>query len=490
MNFLKRSIQYIWDKKGKSLLLIAVFTAILVFVLAGLTIQSATEVASENAQKSIGATVTLQQNRENMFKHDESSKSDSKESRPKFTQTPISLIDVMKISELSEVESYYFEAKTSSNAADGIEAISQSTEEGEQSERRMEMPNGGGFEGEEMTQGDFQITGVSNLNNNSTFLEGTSLLIDGEMITEKDKNTNVVMIETNLANENNLKVGDKFKLLSSENKEIEVTVKGIYETTNTGDSMSMMFDFMNPVNTIYSSYTLINELANSDVDSLDSAQFTLSNPEKMSDFVESAENLIDTETFSLQTNDQMYQQMIGPISNVSKFSKNIVYLVGIAGIIILTLIVMLSIRERRYEIGVLLSLGESRMKIIGQFFIELCVCMVISVVIAGFSGNIIGNVVGNQLLEQQTSEVTVNGPNGMEEQNGFPGGASPMGEMGGGPRGQSMFNETSQIEELEIKTSASDIFKLFGLGSRICLIALLLSSITIFRLNPKTILIG
>lgn len=90
----------------------------------------------------------------------------------------------------------------------------------------------------------------------------------------------------------------------------------------------------------------------------------------MSDFVESAENLIDTETFSLQTNDQMYQQMIGPISNVSKFSKNIVYLVGIAGIIILTLIVMLSIRERRYEIGVLLSLGESRMKIIGQFLLN------------------------------------------------------------------------------------------------------------------------
>ncbi len=42
-------------------------------------------------------------------------------------------------------------------------------------------------------------------------------------------------------------------------------------------------------------------------------------------------------------------------------------LVAAAGIIILTLIVMMSIRERRYEIGVLLSLGESRAKVILQF---------------------------------------------------------------------------------------------------------------------------
>lgn len=51
MNFLKRAYQSLWAKKGRSILLIAVFAAILIFVLAGLTIKSATEVASENAKK-------------------------------------------------------------------------------------------------------------------------------------------------------------------------------------------------------------------------------------------------------------------------------------------------------------------------------------------------------------------------------------------------------------------------------------------------------
>lgn len=70
MNFLKRGLQSLWAKKGRSLLLIAVFSAILIFVLAGLTIRSAALVATENAQKSVGATVTLQANREQAFQQE------------------------------------------------------------------------------------------------------------------------------------------------------------------------------------------------------------------------------------------------------------------------------------------------------------------------------------------------------------------------------------------------------------------------------------
>ena len=95
----------------------------------------------------------------------------------------------------------------------------------------------------------------------------------------------------------------------------------------------------------------------------------------MDSFVAQAEKLIDTDTYSIQTNDQMYQSMLTPLNNVASFAKNIIVLVAVAGVIILTLIVMLSIRERKYEIGVLLSLGESRIKVILQFFTEIAICM-------------------------------------------------------------------------------------------------------------------
>ena len=50
--------------------------------------------------------------------------------------------------------------------------------------------------------------------------------------------------------------------------------------------------------------------------------------------------------------------MIYPIENISSTSQMIIYIVSIAGAIILGLIIMLSIKGRRKEMGILLSIGE------------------------------------------------------------------------------------------------------------------------------------
>ena len=99
MNFIKRAIQSLWAKKGRSILLIAVFSAILIFVLAGLTIRSGAELATSNAKKSVGATVTLSANREAMFKNQSTSSSGDESSKPdpgSFEQTPVNLSDAKK----------------------------------------------------------------------------------------------------------------------------------------------------------------------------------------------------------------------------------------------------------------------------------------------------------------------------------------------------------------------------------------------------------
>ena len=96
--------------------------------------------------------------------------------------------------------------------------------------------------------------------------------------------------------------------------------------------------------------------------------------------------------------------MLQPLNNISSIANNIIILVAVAGAIILTLIIMLSIRERRYEIGVLMSLGENRLKIIGQFFTELAVVTLISLCLASLAGGMVGNALGNQLLSNSTSQ--------------------------------------------------------------------------------------
>ena len=496
MNYIKRAIQSLWAKKGRSILMIAVFSAILIFVLAGLTIRSGADLATTNAKKSVGATVTLSTNREAMFKNAESD-SDGESSRPdpgSFEQTPVNLSDAEKIAKLANVKSYSFEASTSADKSTGITPISSDSDSDEESSDEQAAGFGGQGAPGGMSQGDFQIKGVSESSSYSEFSAGTASLVKGEAITTEDEGTNNVLIEQSLAEANDLSVGDKFKIKDSDDKDVEVTIKGIYKTSSSGDSMGARFNFMNPSNTIFSSYTMVSTLTGSDGKTIDSAVYNLDDPKEMDSFVKKANKLIDTDTFSLETNDQMYQQMLQPLNNVSSFAKNIVILVAAAGVIILTLIIMLSIRERKYEIGVLLSLGESRMKVISQFFVEIFVCMVFALGIAAASGNVVGNAVGNQLLSQQTtSQKTDNqadaADNGGPGQGQMPGGGNG-GPRGGGQMGGNPFTQTEEIQDLNISVQPMEILSLAGIGLGISLFSIVLSSAGILRLNPKKILIS
>lgn len=491
MNYIKRATQSLWAKKGRSILMIAVFSAILIFVLAGLTIRSGADLATTNAKKSVGATVTLSTNREAMFKQSDSEDENSRPDPGSFERTPVNLSDAKKIAKLANVKSYSFEASTSADTGSGITPISTDSEESEEESSDEQM---GGFGGQGapggMSQGDFQIKGVSESSSYREFSAGTASLVEGDAITSADEDTNNVLIEQSLAEANDLSVGDKFKIKDSDDKDVEVTIKGIYKTSNSGDSMSARFNFMNPANTIFSSYTMVNTFTGSEGKTIDSAVYNLEDPKDMDSFVKQANKLIDTDTFSLETNDQMYQQMLQPLNNVSSFAKNIVILVAAAGVIILTLIIMLSIRERKYEIGVLLSLGESRMKVVSQFFVEMFICMIFALGIAAASGNVVGNAVGNQLLSQQTTSQNAEGQEANAAGNNGGPGQMPGGSRGGGQMGGNPFTQTEEIQELNIAVQPMEILSLAGIGLGISLFSIVLSSAGILRLNPKKILIS
>ena len=68
MNFIKRAWLVTKAKKGCTGLLVLVTSAILIFVLAGLTIKNAADSTVTSAKKQAGATVTLSVHREAMMK--------------------------------------------------------------------------------------------------------------------------------------------------------------------------------------------------------------------------------------------------------------------------------------------------------------------------------------------------------------------------------------------------------------------------------------
>lgn len=486
MDFIKRAGLYLRQKIGRTALITLVMSAIMIFVLAGIIIQSAAIQATNSAKNSAGTTVTLSADREKAFasmRKSQSSSSSSNSSSSNAAPAAITMPSVKiktaeKIAALSNVAGYQYSNSASVNAS-GFSAVTTSSSSG---------GGQGGFSGSS-NSGDITISGVSTTAAETNFKSKSYKITSGRGITAADKNTNNVVIESELATSNSLKVGStiKVKTTDDDSKTYTLNVVGIYKAKTSTSSQGGP-NMSDPSNTIYSSYTFAGTV-NGDTTSVTSVVYTLTDSSKEKAFTKQAKKLISS-SFSLTSSSETYALLMKPMKNVQSFANKIVWIVGIAGTIILALITVLMIREGRHEIGVLMALGESKFKIVLQLFSELFAVLVLSLVIAGVAGNFVGNAVGKQLVSQQTtatqSTSTGAGFGGGGQQPGGGGGTAPS---GAGRSGQtSMTASGSQVSTLKTKISAKSMAELGGLGLGIIAIAVVAGSTPIFRLKPKKIL--
>ena len=491
MNFIKRAWLSLMAKKGRSFLLILVTSAIMLFVLAGLLIRNAADAATSNAKKNVGATLTLSANREAAFKKMRQGATSG--AKPSLSMTPVKLSDVKQIASLKNVENYNLTSTTSVNAQ-SFEAISTSS-----SSDQSVMQGGGNMPGgdDKMTssQGDIAVTGVSATSLTSNFTDNNYKITKGRGIKASDANTNNIIIESELAKQESLKVGDTVTVkATSGSKTYQLTIVGIYKAPSTSTSTQMGSGATDPANTIYSSYTLANTIKGSKyANTADSVTFTVSDPAKVNSVKKAGKKLINTSKYSLSANDASYQSVKSSMNNIKSFADKIVWLVAIAGTIILALIVILMIRERRYEIGVLLSMGESRMKIIGQFFIEMFIVLVIAVGVAGVGGKFVGDKLGEQLVSQQASSTASNvnsqRPGNTDSGQGGPGGNAPSGQPGRSGGASFMGNNKADKTKLDVQVTPTNLAELGGFGLAIIFVSITLASGGILRLSPRKVLI-
>lgn len=473
MNFIKRAFLSVKARSGKSLLQVFIFSIICVLVLSGLSIQSAASKSSDLARQKLGADVTLQVDMDKLRAQMESSGE-----RRRFQSVPIPIEGAEELLSSELLKGYNFYSSTM-GLASNFEPIENESSEAE--EEATDENAEGRMAGRGMV-GDVSIQGVTFTDSVSDFTNETAILVEGRHLTEADLNTNVTMIEKTLAEENELTVGEKVTVTSPSDETLtaELEIVGIYETSSSGSEQAMNFAALNPYNRLYVPYTTAVSLKGADYEgTIDSAIYYLNDPENIDSFIDDAKEIssIDFETFKLDANDQLYQQMVGPIQNVSSFSNNVVYLVTIAGAIILGLIVMMSIRERKYEMGVLLAIGEKRWKLIGQFIAEILVVAVLALGIASVSGDIVANKMSEQLMNQelqQAEEATTPESFGR----GF--------ERGG--FGMASMEQVDPVEELSVEVTAKDLGSLAGIGLLIALLSTLLPALSVLRLQPKTIL--
>lgn len=465
MNFLKRAGKSIIARKGKTTIMLIILTVIGSLVLSGFAIQNAARSAGEEARKELGATVTLQVDRQKQMQERQAS---GERGRPE--EVKISMEEVEAIEQLDAVKSVNYLSQATATAND-IEPIeSESTNTGDRP--GGEMPEG-------MTMPDFSLNGVTNMELLDSFSNGTLKIVDGVAVTP-DAKENSVVIDENLATENNLKVGDTFTLKSTTTDETQkLTIIGLSASTDTSSEASFRAaGFMDPMNQMYvSNETLATVATENGTVSASSVVYSLKDPSEIEVFKQKAKAIssVDWDTFTLDANDAAYQKMVGPIEQVASFSKSVVYLVSVAGGLILALLILLSVRERRKEMGILMAMGEKRSKLMGQLLVETFAIAAIAFLITYATGGMTSQFMTDQLLNREVTEAASS--------------VTTEGFGGPGGRGQQLLANIPQITEMTTKIDWTTLTQVVQIGSLIVFLSVILPSLLLLRMNPKEILL-
>lgn len=129
--------------------------------------------------------------------------------------------------------------------------------------------------------GDFTLESNTTMENLEKFTSGSYSLVEGRLLTSEDNGNNYCVVETNLAKENDLAIGDLISVNRTVNNQQvtqQLEIVGIYEIAS-GQEFSGSMD-SNPVNKIYTPLSVGQSLSE-DSSTLTSAIYYLNDPQNI-----------------------------------------------------------------------------------------------------------------------------------------------------------------------------------------------------------------
>ena len=115
---------------------------------------------------------------------------------------------------------------------------------------------------------------------------------------------------------------------------------------------------------------------------------------------------IDESKYFVQKDSNAFEESLESVSGIKHMIKIMTYSIMLGGIIVLSLILILWLRERIYEIGIFLSIGTSKIQIIMQFIFELIFISIPSIISSLFLGNVLIKVIAGGLINSENSMIS------------------------------------------------------------------------------------
>lgn len=257
------------------------------------------------------------------------------------------------------------------------------------------------------------VNGVTDTSLENDFTSGMFKIEKGRGITSKDRNK--VIIHEAFAKENNLNIGDKLKFkgvlldTSSSNNSfdnrnikkgslIDLEIVGVFSGKKNELNRGLSSDATeNTVFTDYnSSQTSIGVKESNS--KLISATYFVSDPKNIDKIVSSIKKLpLDWSALNIVKNSKAFDNISASLKSFNSIIKVMTLGIIIGSIVVLSLVLMFWLRERIYEIGILLSIGISKTKIVCQFISEGIIISVLSYIISIFLGKLMSSAIFREI---------------------------------------------------------------------------------------------
>lgn len=472
MNFFKRAVLSTIRKKGKSLILLIVIFILGNLMAGSIAVRQATLNVEASIKNRLGAEAIVTYDWENPIFEDmgENTK------LPTLDQKTID-----KIGEMKEVKYYEYNLESALNSTEyksycGPDCVSGGN-----------ASNGGEY---------FSLYGVQ-YPNLIDISENKISLAEGRVFTneEIEQGTPVTLVSTIFAEMNNIHVGDSITMTSNifsmdsdaiaASKSFTFEVIGLFDASPTIDKNEngdpyigyMLTQRLYLPNKAISTINDWNYAQQKEIYGLEEnyadavfPHYYLKDAKDLEGFKAEILKLLP-EGFTVTISSDSYDSVAGPISFISWLSTGILYISIAATVMILGLVVILFLRDRRHEFGIYLSIGVKKWKIVIQVMLEVLMVGFIALTLSLFSGKELAGSVSQTMIDKQV--INANNGGGIYYDSYLPG---------------ESVNQNEVLEAYEIKLDSGYILMLYVIGLGTLLVSSIAPTIYVVRLKPKKVL--
>lgn len=258
-------------------------------------------------------------------------------------------------------------------------------------------------------------------------------IVEGRNLTESEiaEGANVTVISIDMARENRLNLGDTLKFrhqiggtgmfdpVQAIGSSYELTIVGFFKA-NTDEFFDQNGLVKAIFSTIFVPQAVVDREAIAEADMLtgipDEWVFTekpqpiypmiiLDSADHLTSFKEFAQKLIADDSVQVVTANDAYDSITAPMQVISLIARYVLVLALVATILSVTLTVLLFLRDRITEIGIYGALGESKIKTVAQFLVEVVTIAIMAGTLSLLSGQILATNLTQSVVKGQIAMI-------------------------------------------------------------------------------------